>query len=216
MTRYSVGAMQSTFTRSRVEHLQALGGIEARVVQQRRRAADPRRDEDVARRLAPAARRRAPDEVAGARREPVLGLQRLAGEVALAVDDRLRLARGPARERDQARIQRREVGRRRHAPRRARAAAHPGAGSARRPPRPPADRARGRAPAGRARSARPSPPRRAPPRCARGTRRAPAGTRRAAAAGPSRAAARCTAARRSPGESTRPSRRPNRACCRQA
>jgi len=43
----------------------------------------------------------------------LLGLHALAGEVALAVDDGLRLARGPARERDEARVQRGERGRRR-------------------------------------------------------------------------------------------------------
>ena len=85
--------------------------VEARVVQQRRRAPDPGCDEGVARRLAPAAGGRAPDEVAGSRREPVLGLQRLAGEVALAVDDGLRLAGRAARERDQARVLGRQVGR---------------------------------------------------------------------------------------------------------
>ena len=49
------------------------------------------------------------------RAEPVLGLQRLAGEVALAVDDGLRLARGSARERDQRRLAVGEVGVRRRA-----------------------------------------------------------------------------------------------------
>ena len=101
--------MQSTSTRSRSSELEALGGVEARVVQQRGGAADPRRDEDVARRLRPAARGRAPDEVAGARVEPVLGLHALAGQVALGVEDRLRLAGRAARERDQARVVRRRA-----------------------------------------------------------------------------------------------------------
>ena len=96
--------MHSTSTRSRSRISRRSCGVEARVVQQRRRAAQPRRDEDVARRLAPAAGGRAPDELAGAGVEPVLGLQPLAGEVALAVHDGLRLAGGAAREGDQARV----------------------------------------------------------------------------------------------------------------
>ena len=51
------------------------------------------------------------DSSPGARREPVLGLDVLAREVALAVQDRLRLARGPAGEGDQARVVGLELGR---------------------------------------------------------------------------------------------------------
>ena len=82
-------------------------------MQQGGAAAQPGRDEGVARGLAPAARRRAPDEVARAGVEPVLALQALAGEVALGVDDGLRLARRAAREGHQARVLGAELGRRR-------------------------------------------------------------------------------------------------------
>ena len=85
--------------------------VEARVVQQRGGAADPRGDEDVARRLRPAAGRRAPHEVAGPGVEPVLGLHALAGEVALGVEDRLGLAGRAARERDEARVLLGQLGR---------------------------------------------------------------------------------------------------------
>ena len=54
----------------------------------------------------------------GARVEPVLGLKQLAREVALAVDDALRLAGSAAGERDQARVGGREFDRRRRARRR--------------------------------------------------------------------------------------------------
>ena len=96
--------MQRTRPRSRSRTSRRSCGVEAGVVQQRGGAADPRRDEDVAGRLAPAAGRRAPDELAGAGVEPVLGLDALAGEVALGVDDGLGLARGAAGERDEARV----------------------------------------------------------------------------------------------------------------
>ena len=182
--------MQSTFTPSRSSELEPLVRVEARVVQERGRAAQPRRDERVAGRLRPARGRRAPDELAGLRREPVLGLQLLAGEVALAVQHRLGLARGARGERDQARIQRPELGGRRHLAARAGRATAPTA------------------------PARPSRRRRARPRCARRRRRAAAARRRAAAAGPSAAAAPCTAARRSPRGSRRPSSAPTRAGCR--
>jgi hypothetical protein len=87
-----------------LHQLQALGRVKALVVQQRRRAAQPWRDEHVARGLRPAAGRRAPDQLAGARAEPVLGLQALTGQVALRVNDRLRLPARAAGEREQARI----------------------------------------------------------------------------------------------------------------
>ena len=78
--------MHSTLTRSRASS-SSRSGVEARVVQQRGGAPQPGRDEHVARRLRPAAGRRAPDEVPGRGVEPVLGLEPLAGQVALAVQD---------------------------------------------------------------------------------------------------------------------------------
>ena len=87
--------------------------VKARVVDQRRGAAQPRRDEYIASRLRPAAGCGAPDEVALLCPEPVLGLEALAGDVALAVEDTLGLAGRPAGERDQARVLWREVRRRR-------------------------------------------------------------------------------------------------------
>ena len=84
------------------EQLQALVGVEPRVVQQRRRAAQPGGDEDIAGGLRPAARGRAPDELPGRGREPALGLEALPVEVALSVQHALGLARGAAREGDQA------------------------------------------------------------------------------------------------------------------
>src|SRR5215212_3458731 len=65
------------------EKAEPLVRVEAAVVQQRRRAAQPGRDEHVSGRLGPAAGGRAPGELAGARAEPVLGLHALAGQVAL-------------------------------------------------------------------------------------------------------------------------------------
>ena len=72
-----------------LQQLEALVGVEAGVVQQRGGAAQPGGDERVAGGLRPAAGRRAPRELALARAEPVLGLDPLAGQVALAVADRL-------------------------------------------------------------------------------------------------------------------------------
>ena len=70
--------------------------VEARVVQQRGGAAQPRGDEHVARRLRPARGGRAPDEVARrAAPSQCSACSALAGEVALAVQHRLRLARVP-------------------------------------------------------------------------------------------------------------------------
>ena len=79
-------------------------GVEARVVQQRRGARQPGGDEHVAGRLRPAAGGRAPHQLAGRRREPAACLQALAEQVALGVHDRLGLAGGAARERDQGRL----------------------------------------------------------------------------------------------------------------
>ena len=96
--------MQSVSTCSRSSDLEPLLRVEARVVQQRRRAAQPRGDEDVARRLRPARGGGAPRQPPGARREPVLGLDALAGEVALPVQHRLRLAGGAGGEGHEARV----------------------------------------------------------------------------------------------------------------
>ena len=95
-----------------LEDVQPLVRVEAGVVQQRRGAAQPRRDEHVAGRLGPAAGRGAPDQLAGAGAEPVLGLDLLAGQVALHVDHRLGLAGGAGSEHDQARVLGRELRRR--------------------------------------------------------------------------------------------------------
>ena len=91
-------------------HLEPLLRIEAGVVQERRGAHEPRGDEHVARRLRPPGGGGAPREVAIARAEPVLRLHALAGQVALPVADRLRLAGGAGGEGDQRRILGREVG----------------------------------------------------------------------------------------------------------
>ena len=108
---------RAVFRRRHAEHvdaltpgdLQPLLRIEAGVVEERRGAHEPRRDEGVARRLRPSRRRGAPGEVALAGAEPVLRLHALAGQVALAVANRLRLARRAGRERDQRRILRPEL-----------------------------------------------------------------------------------------------------------
>ena len=166
--------------------------VEARVVQQRRGAAQPgamnalRADFDQPE--AAVHQTSSP----GARVEPVLGLEPLAAEVALAVQHRLGLAGRARRERDQARVVGRELGRRRRlAPRQL------GPGRPERGPLQPA-------PASTRRCAR------------RQTTSAGSRDRRAGAAGRRRAAARCTAARRSPGGSTRPSSAPTPAGCRAA
>ena len=176
-----------------VEDLQALGRVEAGVVQQRRGAADPRCDEHVARGLRPAARGRAPDEVAGAGIEPVLGLKPLAGKVALSVDDPLRLAGRAARERDQARVGRLELDRRRGLA----AANSDSSGIVSTVARGPRGGELGRVALVGDDQPRPR-------------------LRRGAGAGPWRGAARCTAARRRRSESRRPSSAPTRAGCRSA
>ena len=84
------------------QQLQALGVVEAGVVQQRSGAGEPGGDEDVARGLRPSGGGGAPHQLPRARPEPVGGLEALAEEVALAVEDRLGLAGGAAGERDQA------------------------------------------------------------------------------------------------------------------
>ncbi len=109
ITRYSVGAMQSTVTCSSRRIFKALRGVETGIVEQRRGAPDPRRDEHVARRFGPAGCGGAPDQVALAGVQPVLGLEPLPEQVALAMHDSLGFAGGPARERDQARIGRVQV-----------------------------------------------------------------------------------------------------------
>ena len=94
-TRYSVGAWQRTLTCSRSisSSRSAASNRPSTII-----AAAPQshgREEDVARRLRPAGRRRAPDELAAPGAEPVLGLSALAGQVALGVQRRARLAGGP-------------------------------------------------------------------------------------------------------------------------
>ena len=182
--------MQSTFTPSRSATVEPLLGVEAGVVQERRGAHQPGRDEHVAGRLRPAGGGGAPREVAVARAEPVLGLDALAGQVALAVADRLRLARGARGEGDQRRVVGREVG---------------GGGRRRVVERLVGDRQQ-RAGRSRRRGRRRRRARRRPRRAAR---RGPS-----ARAGPSAAAARCRAARRRRSGSRRPSPRPTRAGCR--
>jgi hypothetical protein len=87
-----------------LDELPALGRIEPTVDHHRRRPHQPRRDEDVPRRLRPARRRRAPREAARLGAEPVLGLEPLPLEVALRVDDPARLARRPRGEDDRRRV----------------------------------------------------------------------------------------------------------------
>ena len=87
-----------------LEDLEPLVGVEARVVQQRGGALQPRGDEHVAGRLRPARGRRAPRQPVGRRRQPVLGLHALAGQVALAVEHRLGLAGRAGGEGDEARV----------------------------------------------------------------------------------------------------------------
>ncbi len=93
-----------------LDQLQALGRVEAAVVDHRRRAAEPRSDEHVARRLRPPRRRRAPDELARLGPQPVLGLGSLAGQVAVGVQRPARLAGRPRGEDDQGAVVRLEVG----------------------------------------------------------------------------------------------------------
>ena len=74
------GPCRARSTRLALEQLEPLVRVEARVVQQRRGAAQPRRDEDVARGLRPARGGGAPRRASPARGvEPVLGLHALAG-----------------------------------------------------------------------------------------------------------------------------------------
>ena len=96
ITRYSVGAMQSTSTRSRaISSSRSCGSKRASCSS----AAAPRSQgamnalrADFDQPAAAVHQTRSP----GSRRQPVLGLQLLAGQIALAVQDRLRLARGAA------------------------------------------------------------------------------------------------------------------------
>ena len=93
-----------------LDQLQPLVGRRTALDDHRRRAAEPGREEDVARRLRPPGRRRAPDQLAGARPEPVLGLGPLAGQVALRVQRGSGLAGRPRGEDDQRRVVGVEVG----------------------------------------------------------------------------------------------------------
>ena len=88
----------------RLGQVEPLGRVEAALVDRRRGAGQPGREEDVAGRLRPARGGRAPDQLAGARAEPVLGLGALAGQVAVGVDDAARLAGGAGGEDDQRRV----------------------------------------------------------------------------------------------------------------
>ena len=104
ITRYSVGAMHSTATGSRASTSRRSWGSKRASCS---RAAAPRIHgamntlrADLLQPL-PAVHQ---TRLAGPRVEPVLGLRALPGQVALGVEDGLRLARGPARERDQARV----------------------------------------------------------------------------------------------------------------
>ena len=151
----------------------------------------PRRHEDVAGGLRPAAGGGAPGEVAGPGAEPVLGLHALAGQVALAVADRLRLARGAGGEDDQRRV---DGGRGRA----------PGAGAASN------RRSSGTASSGPSN-------RRSRDRCPRRARRPPRARGSTASIRARRslpAAARCRAARQRRSASRQASRRPTRAGCR--
>ena len=111
MTRYSVGAMQSTPTRSRSSSSRRSAGSK-RDVEKGGRAPQPGCDEDIAGRLRPAARGGAPDQLPGRRVEPLLGLQTLAGQIALRMHDTAGLAGGAAGECDQTRLIRIEIDRR--------------------------------------------------------------------------------------------------------
>ncbi len=88
----------------RLRHVEPLGGVEAPGVDRRRGAGQPGGEEDVAGRLRPARRGRAPDQLAGARGEPVLGLGALPVQVAVGVDDAARLAGRARGEDDQRRV----------------------------------------------------------------------------------------------------------------
>ena len=106
MARYSVGAMHSTSTPSRsITSSRSAGSKRASCISAVA-PADPGGDERVAGGLRPAAGRGAPAQVALAGAEPVLGLGGLPGQVALAVADRLGLARGARGEHDQRRVAR--------------------------------------------------------------------------------------------------------------
>ena len=160
--RYSVGAWQRTLTPSASARSSRSAGSKRPVVDDRRGAGQPGGEEDVAGRLRPARRGRAPDQLARARAEPVLGLRPLAGQVAVGVDDAARLAGRAGGEDDQRRV----LGVHRLDRGRASPAGGPRRGSRR--PRPGSSPARRRA----ARRAGPRRRRRAPARrrCARSSR----------------------------------------------
>ena len=88
----------------RLGQVEPLGGVEAPGVDRRRGAGQPGGEEDVAGRLRPARRGRTPDQLAGARGEPVLGLGALPVQVAVGVDDAPRLAGRAGGEDDQRRV----------------------------------------------------------------------------------------------------------------
>ncbi len=106
---------EAVLRRRHAQHLHALGPdrlqpphrVEALVLQQRDRAAQPGRDERVAGRLRPARRGGRPDELARLRRHPLRRLQALPPHVALAVRHQLGLAARPGREEDEGGVERR-------------------------------------------------------------------------------------------------------------
>ena len=102
--RYSVGAWQRTLIPSRSSEVEPLRRVEAAVVDDRGGAGQPGGEEDVAGRLRPAGRGRAPGELAGPRAEPVGRLDRLAEQVAVGVDDAARVAGRAGGEDDQRRV----------------------------------------------------------------------------------------------------------------
>ena len=96
--------MQSTSTRSRAISSRRSCGSKRASCRSAAAPREPGRDERVAGGLDQPAAAVHHTSWPGCGREPVLGLQALAGEVALAVQDGLRLARRAAGERDQARV----------------------------------------------------------------------------------------------------------------
>ena len=88
----------------RLGEVEPLGWVEATVVDDRGGTGQPGGEKDVARRLRPARRRRAPNQLAVARAEPVLGLGALSLQVAIGVHDPPRLTGGARGEDDQRRV----------------------------------------------------------------------------------------------------------------
>jgi hypothetical protein len=76
-----------------LDHPEPLGGVECALVEDDRRAAAPRAEEDVPERLRPPRARRAPDEVARAAVDPLSSLVALCPGVAVGLHDALRILR---------------------------------------------------------------------------------------------------------------------------